>query len=68
MVLTLFFYQCAETLNYFSDVIAFAGLALLGYGLFLFDPRASFIVCGTIMLVGGVYFASPDRRQPQENE
>ena len=56
------------TLNYFPDVIAFAGLALLGYGLFLFDPRASFIVCGTIMLSGGVYLSAPVRRRAQDGE
>jgi hypothetical protein len=50
-------------LNYISDILAIAGLGLLGYGLYLYDPRISFTVCGAIMLSGGVYLAAPSKKR-----
>jgi len=44
-------------LKYLPDVstfLSFIGLCLLGYGLFLFDPRISFCVSGSILLVYGI--------------
>lgn len=36
------------------DFLCFAGLCLLGYGLFLFLPWVSFSVCGALLLLAGV--------------
>lgn len=36
-----------------ADFISIFGLALLGYGLFLFDERVSFCVVGIILMCAG---------------
>ena len=36
------------------DILSIIGLALLGYGLFLYSPRISFCVIGALLLVYGV--------------
>ena len=36
-----------------SDMMATAGLLLLGHGLFLFKPWVSFSVVGALLLIGG---------------
>lgn len=41
-------------MKYFSDFLALTGLALLGYGLFLFEPWVSYSVCGSLLIVAGV--------------
>jgi hypothetical protein len=43
------------------DFLCFAGLCLLGYGLFLFLPWVSFAVCGCLLLAAGVYLSIPAR-------
>jgi len=35
------------------DVFVFGGLALLGYGLYLFEPWISFSVCGGLLMIIG---------------
>ena len=39
--------------SYLSDIIALIGLALLGYGLFLFDPRVSYCTVGSLLIMAG---------------
>lgn len=36
------------------DLLSLIGLALLGYGLFLFIPWVSFSICGLLLIAGGV--------------
>ena len=40
-----------------GDLIGFAGLALAGYGLWLYDPRAAMVSVGSIMLILGIRIA-----------
>lgn len=50
-----------------ADIIAFIGLALLGYGLFLlFGLGWACTGIGSIMLSGGVYLAAPVRRKVED--
>lgn len=37
------------------DCFVFGGLALLGYGLYQFQPWVSFTVCGAILLAIGLF-------------
>jgi len=37
------------------EVLMLGGLGLLGYGLYLYDPRISFAVCGLLILAGGFF-------------
>lgn len=39
------------------DVIFVGGLALLGYGLFLFLPWVSFAVCGAFLIAMSLFMA-----------
>lgn len=36
------------------DPIVLCGLAMTGYGLYLFRPWVSFAVCGVLLMVGGI--------------
>ena len=36
-----------------ADLISVIGLALLGYGLFLFDPRVSYCTVGVLLIAAG---------------
>ena len=36
-----------------SDMMATAGLLLLGHGLYLLQPWISFSACGALLLIGG---------------
>lgn len=40
-------------MSLFADFISLIGLALLGYGLFLFDPRVAYCVVGVLLIVAG---------------
>lgn len=42
-------------MKYFADLVSFSGLALLGYGLFLFSPWVSYSVVGALLIVAGVF-------------
>ena len=37
------------------DVFLFGGLALLGYGLFLFSPWVAFTTCGGLLMAIGLF-------------
>lgn len=37
----------------FADIVAVIGLGLLGYGLFLYDPRISYCTVGVLLIVAG---------------
>jgi len=36
------------------DPIVLCGLAMTGYGLYLFRPWVSFAVCGVLLMAGGI--------------
>lgn len=36
------------------DPIVLCGLAMTGYGLYLFRPWVSFTVCGALLMAGGI--------------
>jgi hypothetical protein len=36
------------------DSIVLCGLAMTGYGLYLFRPWVSFTVCGVLLMAGGI--------------
>ena len=38
----------------FADVLSVTGLALMGYGLFLYDPRVAYVAVGGLLLAAGV--------------
>ena len=40
--------------KHFSELFAIAGLALLGYGLFLFEPFVGYSVAGFLLFAYGV--------------
>ena len=40
-------------MSLFADFISLIGLAMLGYGLFLFDPRVACCVVGVLLIVAG---------------
>lgn len=40
-------------MTYLADIVALLGLALLGYGLFLFDPRVSYCTVGIVLMAAG---------------
>ena len=37
-----------------EDFIVLSGLGLLGYGLFLYDPRIAYSVCGLLLMLLGL--------------
>lgn len=37
------------------DCFVFGGLAIMGYGLYLFRPWVAFTVCGAILLAIGIF-------------
>jgi hypothetical protein len=39
---------------YIPDVVSLAGLSLLGFGLYMFEPWVSFSVCGALMILAGL--------------
>ena len=41
-----------------ADLISIIGLALLGYGLFLFDPRVSYCTVGVLLIAAGYRIGS----------
>lgn len=41
-----------------ADLISIIGLALLGYGLFLFDPRVSYCTVGILLIAAGYRIGS----------
>jgi len=55
----------AGILKILPDLLALFGLSMLGYGLFLLEPWLAFTACGAIMLCGGVFLATPERRKEQ---
>lgn len=40
-------------LDLLQDLFLFAGLGLLGYGLYLFKPWLSFTICGVLLMLIG---------------
>jgi hypothetical protein len=44
-----------------SDILAVSGLALLGYGLFLFKPWVSYSVCGSLLIMAGYMLGKNER-------
>jgi len=53
--------SCDMLIKIVPDVIAAIGLALLGYGLYLFSPSVSFSVCGALLIVGGVLMGKGEK-------
>jgi hypothetical protein len=53
-------------LSLFADFISLVGLALLGYGLFLFDPRVAYCVVGVLLIVAGYRIGSAGNIKPTE--
>lgn len=49
-------------MSIFADLISLIGLALLGYGLFLFDPRVSYCTVGVLLIVAGYRIGSAGRQ------
>jgi hypothetical protein len=49
-------------LNITADIISIIGLALLGYGLFLFDPRVSYCTVGVLLIAAGYRIGSAGNR------
>lgn len=41
----------------FIDAVGFAGIALIGRGVWMYDPAASLIVVGALLLVAAAWFA-----------
>lgn len=37
--------------NYIKEIYGFAGLGLIGFGLFLFDPRLAYITVGALLFI-----------------
>lgn len=50
-------------LKYIPDFISLIGLALLGYGLFLFLPWVSFVVCGSLLIAAGVRMGANEDKE-----
>lgn len=44
-------------------ILALIGLALMGYGLWLYCPWVSYAVVGAVMLALGVFPSSPPKRE-----
>jgi len=42
------------------DFLLFGGLAMLGYGLWLFRPWVGFAVCGVVLMVIGLFTGRSD--------
>jgi hypothetical protein len=38
------------------EVLLISGFVALGYGLYLFRPWISFAACGSLLIVGGLFF------------
>jgi hypothetical protein len=47
-----------------ADVVGLAGLALLAYGVSLFDPRGVFLLLGAFLVVLAVARAQPSPEPP----
>jgi uncharacterized membrane protein len=56
--------------KYLPDIISIIGLALLGYGLFVFQPWVAFAVVGVLLIVFGFSLGrievEPDRKNSKE--
>ena len=50
------------------DILAVLGLALLGYGLYLFLPWVSFAVCGALLILSGVFLGRNEHVQDKGGE
>ena len=37
-----------------SGVLELAGLLSIGYGLWQYEPWIAFVVCGTLVMIGGI--------------
>lgn len=48
-------------MKYLPDILSFIGLALLGYGLFLFKPWVSYAVCGSLLIVAGAMLGKNEK-------
>jgi hypothetical protein len=51
-----------------SDFLSVVGLALLGYGLFLFIPWVSYSVCGSLLILAGVRLGANESPQKKGGE
>ncbi len=40
--------------NLLADSLSIVGVALIGYGLYLFNPWVSYTIIGFILLIGGI--------------
>lgn len=49
-----------------ADLISVIGLALLGYGLFLFDPRVSYCTVGVLLIAAGYRIGSSGNRPAEQ--
>lgn len=48
-----------------ADFIAFVGLLMLGYGLWLVDPAISFSVVGGLLIIFGIFLGLAQQRKTQ---
>lgn len=46
-------------MKYLPDVLTVAGVALLGYGLWLYYEPLSYAVVGSLLIIGGVLMGRP---------
>lgn len=46
-------------MKYLPDVLTIAGVSLLGYGLWLYYEPLSYVVVGSLLLIGGVLMGRP---------
>lgn len=49
-------------LSILPDILSISGLALMGYGLYLYAPWISFSVVGTILLLSGLKLGAGERQ------
>ena len=47
-----------------SDALTLAGLCSLGYGLYLFRPWVSFVVCGALVIAAGLLLSADEEKTP----
>lgn len=46
-------------MKYLPDVLTVAGVSLLGYGLWLYYEPLSYVVTGSLLIIGGVLMGRP---------